>query len=218
MEQRSKKRSRNRRLQALVLASIAITGGLTIALVAPNVLGAMKKLGLTPKGRQSEYVHAARRRLKREGFLVERNGFLRITPRGEKQLQTLSLSLLKPRRFKKWDEKWRMLIFDIPERRRHVRDKARGFLQTSGFVRVQDSVWLYPYPCEEFVALLKAEVKIGKDMLYVIVDSLEGDKKFRELFKLPPPPYLPSPPLELPGIAGAVLDTILPRTDNISRS
>lgn len=210
MEERSTKRSRNQHLKALILASVAIAGGLVVALVAPNVLGAMGKLGLIPKGRQSEYINAARRRLKRESLLAEEDGFLRITARGEKQLRTLSLSLATPKRLKKWDEKWRILIFDIPERRRHTRDKAREMLRTSGFVRVQDSVWLYPYPCEEFVALLKAEVKIGKDMLYLIVDSLEGDRKFRELFKLPRPSYLPLPPLKLPGIAGAVLDTILP--------
>jgi len=218
MEDRSNKRSRNHRLQGLILASVAVAGGLAVALIAPNVLGAMGKLGLVPKGRQGEYIHAARRRLKKEGLLTEQDGFLRITTKGEKQLRTLSLSLAKPKRLKKWDEKWRVLIFDIPERRRHVRDKVRGLLRTSSFVRVQDSVWVYPYPCEEFVALLKAEVKIGKDILYLIVDSLEGDKKFRELFKLQPPPYLPSPPLELPGIAGAVLDTILPRPDKTSRS
>jgi hypothetical protein len=215
MEEKSRKRSRNQRLQALVLASVAIAGGLAVALVAPNVLGAMRKLGLMPKDRQSEYVHAARRRLKREGLLFEQNGFLRLTPQGEKQLRAMSLSLAKPKRPRKWDEKWRILIFDIPERRRHIRDKVRELLRGSGFVRVQDSVWLYPHPCEEFVALLKAEVRIGKDMLYVIVDSLEGDAKFRELFKLPAPPYVPPPPPELPGIAGAVLDTILPRPDRI---
>ena len=218
MEEESKKRSRNARVKALVLGSVAIAGGLAVALLAPNVLGAMGKLGLIPKNRQGEYVHAARRRLKKEGLLVENNGFLRLTPRGEKQLRTLSLTLARPQKLKKWDKKWRMLIFDVPEKRRNVRDKARGLLRTSGFVRIQDSVWIYPYPCEEFVALLKAEVKIGKDMLYMIVDSLEGDAGFRELFKLPPPLYLPPRPLVLPGLAGIVLDTILPRPDKNSRS
>ena len=211
MEEKSRKRSRNQHLKALILASVAVAGGLAIALVAPHVLGAMGKIGLIPKGRQGEYIHSARKRLKKEGLLIERDGFLRLAPKGERQLRTLSLSLARPQRLKKWDKKWRVLIFDIPEKRRRVRDRVREFLRASGFVRIQDSAWVYPYPCEEFVALLKAEVGIGKDMLYVIVDSLEGDEKFREIFKLPQSPHLPQPPLELPGIAGAMLGAILPK-------
>lgn len=54
-----------------------------------------------------------------------------------------------------------------------------------GFVRLQDSVWVYPYDCEDFVALLKAELKIGKDVLYAIVDTIEQDKNLRRYFNLP---------------------------------
>ena len=54
-----------------------------------------------------------------------------------------------------------------------------------GFVRLQDSVWVYPYDCEDFIALLKAELKIGRDVLYAIVDTIEHDKNLRQHFNLP---------------------------------
>jgi hypothetical protein len=54
-----------------------------------------------------------------------------------------------------------------------------------GFVRMQDSVWLYPYDCEDLIVLLKADFKIGKDVLYMIVDSIEADTTWRKHFKLP---------------------------------
>ncbi len=54
-----------------------------------------------------------------------------------------------------------------------------------GFVRLQDSVWVYPYDCEDFIALLKAELKIGKDVLYAIADTIEHDKGIRRHFNLP---------------------------------
>lgn len=53
-----------------------------------------------------------------------------------------------------------------------------------GFVRLQDSVWVYPYDCEDFIALLKAELKVGKDVLYAIVDTIEFDKHIRRHFGL----------------------------------
>ena len=77
-----------------------------------------------------------------------------------------------------------MVVFDIPERRRRVRIRLRAFMSEIGFVRLQDSVWVYPYDCEDYVALLKAELKIGKDVLYAIADTIEHDKRIRLHFKL----------------------------------
>ena len=76
------------------------------------------------------------------------------------------------------------MIFDIPEYRKTLRPQIRRSLQTVGFIRLQDSVWIYPYDCEDFIVLLKAELKIGKDILYMIVDELEGDTRIKEQFGL----------------------------------
>ena len=53
-----------------------------------------------------------------------------------------------------------------------------------GFLCIQKSVWISPYDCEELVALVKAELRIGKDALYVIVDSIENDGWIKKHFKL----------------------------------
>lgn len=211
LEEKSRKSTRNRKLQALILGSVAITGMIAVALVAPNVLGAMGKLGLMPKSRQDEYILSAQRRLIKSGLLTHLNGFLRLTAKGEKQLISLSLALARPKILKRWDGKWRVLIFDIPERRRSARTAIRRQLLASGFLRVQDSVWLYPYPCEEFAALLKANVRVGKDMLYLIVDSMEKDSQFRKAFDLPRSHEVPAPPIKFPKIVELFLEPILPR-------
>ena len=210
LEEISKKRTRNQNLKLLVLGSVALTGVLAVGLVAPNVLGAMGKLGLMPKFREEEYIGGARRRLKKQGFLEERDGFLRITSKGETHLRTLLVSLARPARLKRWDHKWRILIFDIPEKRKGLRARIREHLIAAGFMRLQNSVWIYPYPCEEFVALLKAEMKVGKDLLYLIVDTLEGDRELRKKFGLPPSAHEPELPLKLPKLLDVVLSPILP--------
>ena len=172
-------------LQRVVLGTVAAAGIIAVGMMAPNALSGLEKLGVLPKPRQSEYITAARRRLKKRGLLAEQGGFLRLTPAGEHELARLvmwdSRVIPQPRR---WDEKWRVLIFDIPERRRRTRDVVRDRLCAAGFIRVQDSVWLFPYACEEFVALLKAECKIGRDLLYMIVDSIENDGTYRDTFGL----------------------------------
>ena len=138
---------------------------------------------------------------------------MRITQKGHAELNTHVLSLARPHRLKKWDHKWRVLIFDIPEKRKGLRLKIREQLKAAEFMRLQNSVWIYPYPCEEFVVLLKAELRVGKDLLYMIVDSLEGDDKLRTAFKLPPPKDVPPPPMKLPKIVDIVLSAVLPQLE-----
>ena len=41
----------------------------------------------------------------------------------------------------KWDGKWRIVVFDIPENKRSVRDILRGRLKLWGFTPWQQSVW-----------------------------------------------------------------------------
>ena len=87
----------------------------------------------------------------------------------------------KPR---KWDKKWRVIIFDIPEKKKKVRDHLTSLFRQTGIKKLQDSVWIYPYDCEDIIALLKTDFGIGKDLLYLIVEELENDKYLREEFGL----------------------------------
>ncbi len=53
-----------------------------------------------------------------------------------------------------------------------------------GFARLQDSVWVYPYDCEDLMALLKADLKIGAAVLYMVVEHIENDKQLQTQFAL----------------------------------
>lgn len=50
---------------------------------------------------------------------------------------------------KRKDGKWQMVIFDIPERKKALREILRGALRTIGYQRLQDSVWVCPYEAEK---------------------------------------------------------------------
>ena len=185
-EKTTRERLRKNELKKLVLATVAFSGVLAVALVAPNVLGAMAKLGIIPTRRTGEYVGSTRNRLLRQGLLQKKDGVLRLTEKGERELRALQLREFDPKQKKRrWDHKWRILIFDIPEYRRGLRDRIRRTLEAIGFVQLQRSVWVYPHDCEDLIVLLKADMHVGKDMLYLIVDSIENDRGLREQFGLP---------------------------------
>ncbi|MBI5742651.1 MAG: hypothetical protein HZA25_02340 [Candidatus Niyogibacteria bacterium] len=107
-----------------------------------------------------------------------------LTPKGEAALRKLELNEYQICRPKRWDGKWRVLIFDIPEKRRMLRELVRRTLSAIGFIRIQDSVWLHPYDCEDLITLLKADFKIGKDLLYLVVEQMEYDARYRDHFDL----------------------------------
>lgn len=181
---RDQKKQRRTNIKKIILNSVAVAGILGIGMVAPNVLGAMAKLGLLPHGRQKELIHRSRTRLIKQGFLKYENGMLSLTAKGESALRRLELNEYQMQKPKHWDGLWRVLIFDIPEKRRGLRDKVRWTLSAMGFVRLQNSVWLYPYDCEDLIMLLKADFKIGKDLLYLVIERMEYDSRYKDYFGL----------------------------------
>ncbi len=171
-------------VQGIILNTVAVAGVIAVGLLAPNALGAMAKLGLIPRPRQKEILNSSRNRLIKRGLLKYEKGQLRLTKAGEAQLRRLRLLEYRLKKPKYWDKKWRVLIFDIPERRKVTRNRVRAVLSRLGFERLQDSVWVYPYDCEDLLTLLKADFKVGKDMLYMVVDSIEYDDRLRKHFAL----------------------------------
>ena len=129
-------------------------------------------------------VARSKRQMIASGLLRERNGLLYMTQKGNFALRQMEAAAEPPAKPRRWDGRWRLLIFDIPEQQKPMREKIRRTLIHIGFVRLQDSVWIYPYDCEDFINLLKTDLKIGKAVLYAIVDELEDDAHLKKQFGL----------------------------------
>ena len=189
LEQSARRERRLGALQQAMLAAVVIGGVVLVAATIPNVTQLLRFFPGFKKGARFNYkVKSVLGRLADKGYIefIEKNGkrHARITEKGEQvlQLETEKAAMAKKRR---WDRQWRVVIFDIPERRKNVRTKVRRFMQEYGFTRLQDSVWVYPHDCEDLIALMKANFRIGADVLYMIVQRLEYDKHLREHFGLP---------------------------------
>lgn len=190
LEQESAKRARRGQLEHLLLGALFLTGVATIALAAPNLLQLLKKfdpnwmLKNDPRRRLREVAT----RLKKKGWIefVNNRGRweMQPTPAGRRAYEIMSMHTHRIPRPKRWDGKWRIVIFDIREKDRKLRNRVRVFLSGFGFVKVQQSVWAFPYDCEETITLLKANLGIGGNLLYMIVDAIEYDKKLRTHYGL----------------------------------
>lgn len=171
----------------IVLFTIGITGIVAVSVLAPNIFQAFPKLGLTGRHRRY-YLPKVIANLENKNLIkiVAHNGSkcYRLTPKGQdllQQYENKSITIPRPR---KWDGKYRVVIFDIKEHRRTVRDEIRDWLEHLGFIRLQNSVWVHPYECREIVALLKANYRIGKEVIYMTVNEIENDYWLKKAFNL----------------------------------
>lgn len=134
------------------------------------------------------HIPRAIRRAERRGLLtvVERRHrppIVRITEKGRKLLAQRQLEQAAVDRPKRWDGKWRLVIFDVPEKRRRDRDLLRGTLRRLGFYRLQQSVWLYPYDCCDLVTLTRTAYGLEHvTVRYATVAHLEEDEHIRRHF------------------------------------
>lgn len=164
MEAASRKRRQRDNIQQTVLAIIGVAGVLATVAVAPGVFAALPTVMGKERYKLSFKAKSAVHRLMSKGMIVRNSdGHLEITEKGRRRLDIerarTSTAAFKKR---KWDKRYRLVMFDIPQKRRTTRDKLRHLMRDFGFLRLQDSVWVSPYDCEELIALVKAELRVGK--------------------------------------------------------
>ena len=169
------------------MAVVATAGILAVAVVAPNAIQALhpflKKKKYNPQFYLSQKVTDL---IKKDLLKVHtKNGekFVSLTLKGERRLQYYKL-LEKKENPKKWDGKWRVVVFDVWENTRSKRDILRYEIKNFGFIQLQRSVWIYPYDCADFIELLKVDLSFGKNIRYMLVDKLDHDKKLINYFGL----------------------------------
>lgn len=175
-------------IQTTVLRTLYMAGIVSVALLAPNMARILPDADGGKKNRQALYrrITLARNLLKQRKLIEEVGGRLSLTEGGRRHIEKILMREYKIPEPVRWDGKWRMLIFDIRESRRQVRFTLRQLLRGIGFVRLQDSVWVYPYPCDEFVALVRAHLASGVgELRSLVVEALESDRALRDHFHLP---------------------------------
>lgn len=120
-----------------------------------------------PELRKSDFSQALKR-LRERGLIElvsDERLIYKLTDRGKDRALWVKMKLNN----EKWDGKWRLVIWDIPEKRRVVRDILRFKLKQLGFTRWQKSVWASKVNCTD---LLRKFIKqIGIEDWVMVIES-----------------------------------------------
>ncbi len=161
---------------------IAIGGVLEQSLLFPKDI---KRMGITGQWKTAASVRSAVYELCRRGYikLEDKNAkrFLKITRKGE--MEALFAKALLPRQ-DKWDGKWRLVMFDIPEQAREKRDKLRWLLKKNNFFPLQASVFISPYALNREAILFLKRAGLISYIRILKVEEMDDDRDLKKHFGL----------------------------------
>ena len=126
--------------------------------------------------------------LKNKNLVKKSNdGIFCLTPKGEKEaffayINAESIFYIPTRKI--WDKKWRIVFFDVPEKKRKYRDYLRKLLRIIGFKEFQKSTWIYPYPIPHFLKDILFEEGIKQYTRFITTNEIEYDKDLRRMFNI----------------------------------
>lgn len=115
--------------------------------------------------------------------VVEREdiSIVKISDKGKKKLLKFNLDEMELSH-KKWDGKWRIIIYDIFTSKRQEAELFRKTLKRLKFLKLQRSVYLTPFRCYDEIEYLRQVCNIGKEVLILTVSGLENETAYREYF------------------------------------
>lgn len=166
-----------------IVIAIGVLGMVSAVMVAPGLAKAIPLLKKIDIARINQEL----KRLHKRG-LVEiiklKSGIteVKLTKEGKIKLARYQIDLLEIEKPKKWDGKWRIIIFDIPVKKNFARELLRRKMKHLGFYKLQASVFVHPYPCYEVVKFLRDYFGVSSEVEYLEAEKLESQNNLLEHF------------------------------------
>lgn len=123
-------------------------------------------------------------RLRALEFIAEKGERLLISERGRSALGIAVESIRNKLDHTRWDGKWRIIAFDIPEAYATLRAKVREILKKAGFVKLQHSVWVFPHECDELSELIRKRSGLEKYILYGTLERVANAEHLKKRFRI----------------------------------
>ncbi len=175
-----------------ILRFIAGGGFLTIGILAPNSTKifdkpAIKFLDKLDKRAQDRELRRVTHYMKQRGLITfgtkDYEHGIELTDLGIAKLNKIKFSQLSISRPEKWDKKWRIIFFDVPEIERAKRNSLTLKIKQLGLQQLQKSIWIHPYPFRGEIEYVGEILGVRNYITYIEVESIDNQMELQVRFK-----------------------------------
>lgn len=155
-----------------VVTALALAGAVGTAIVAPNTASMidtiMQKADKKKAARTMTYL-----KYRKLVEVKQKNGnyHYRLTKKGWDVFEKIQIEKLTVPMPKRWDKRWRLVMFDIPLSHQKQRQFLLRHLRLLDFYMLQRSAWIHPFECEKQVGVLLKYLKLEQYVSFLVVDS-----------------------------------------------
>ncbi len=167
----------------IILGVLAVTGVIVALAVAPGFGGALRMIDRNPYKAMEKLERALRGLIKRGRVIATNKGY-QITDVGMSEFNRREFNKYQLIPKKHWDGKWRVVCFDIPEKRKLVRRAVQRKLSLLGFYPLQNSVFISPHSCTTLVELAQRTFHLQKNLRIMTVTHIDNEQALLKYFKL----------------------------------
>ncbi len=107
-----------------------------------------------------------------------------VTKQGRERIIKYAINELEIPKPKDWDKKWRLVVYDIDNKKKRLANLLHQHLIALGFLAFQESVFIYPYPCYQEIKFLRNYYYLNKELHYMTVCELEDEEVFKRYFDI----------------------------------
>ncbi len=171
-----------------ILVILAAGTLISAALVMPDIAKLINPRIWRGEGYRKDRLRQTLKRLQKKKLIevveTKDGQVVKITENGLTRAMKYKLDEMKIKEQKSWDRKWRIVIFDIPDDKKRVRDEFRERLKQLGFFRLQESVFVHAFPCFDEVEFLRQIYEVNINVTYILAITIEGQEGLQDFFKL----------------------------------
>jgi len=120
------------------------------------------------------------KRLESQKVVEITDEIIKITDKGRRKV--LKFNLEKMELKKRTDGKWRLIIYDVANLKKSQSEFFRETLKRLNFLRLQKSVYITPFICDDEIEYLRQLFDIGKEVLILKVAWIENEQVYKRYF------------------------------------
>jgi len=171
----------------IILKTLLTVGFITFAIAMPNAVQILKYFKPT-NWKERARVRDSVSRLEKGGYLRKKghtsNETFTLTEKGREKAMRYAIAQMKIASQKAWDKKWRLVMFDVPEKKVQARRAINLALKRLGCVQYQKSIFITPFQCEKEINFVGECFGVRDNIRIVVASEVEGSDALRKIFNV----------------------------------